>query len=43
MQAHAQRIGASLAIHSQPGKGTQVILRVKTRRFSRFRRKDEGE
>jgi signal transduction histidine kinase/ligand-binding sensor domain-containing protein len=30
MQAHAQRIGASLTIESAAGEGTNVILRVKT-------------
>ena len=30
MQAHAQRIGASLSIESEPGEGTNVILRVQT-------------
>jgi signal transduction histidine kinase/ligand-binding sensor domain-containing protein len=30
MQAHAQRIGATLLIESEPGQGTNVILRVKT-------------
>ena len=30
MQAHAQRIGASLSIESALGEGTNVILRVKT-------------
>jgi len=31
MQAHAQRIGASIAIHSATGQGTRILLRVKTR------------
>jgi signal transduction histidine kinase len=31
MQAHAQRIGASIAILSAPGQGTRILLRVKTR------------
>ncbi|HMD19740.1 MAG TPA: two-component regulator propeller domain-containing protein [Alloacidobacterium sp.] len=31
MQAHAQRIDAALSIESEPGQGTNVILRVKTR------------
>jgi signal transduction histidine kinase/ligand-binding sensor domain-containing protein len=31
MQAHAQRIGASIAILSAPGQGTKILLRVKTR------------
>jgi signal transduction histidine kinase/ligand-binding sensor domain-containing protein len=30
MQAHAQRIGATLTVESEPGQGTNVILRVKT-------------
>ena len=30
MQAHAQRIGATLLIESELGQGTNVILRVKT-------------
>jgi signal transduction histidine kinase len=30
MQAHAQRIGATLLVESEPGQGTNVILRVKT-------------
>ncbi|WP_169305936.1 two-component regulator propeller domain-containing protein [Acidobacterium capsulatum] len=40
MQAHAQRINASLTIESSPGDGTKVILRVKTSRFWHMRRKD---
>jgi signal transduction histidine kinase/streptogramin lyase len=32
MRAHAQRIDATLAIESEPGQGTNVILRVKTQR-----------
>jgi len=32
MQAHAQRIGATLSIESERGQGTNVILRVKTRK-----------
>jgi len=31
MQAHAQRIGATLSVESEPGQGTNVILRVETR------------
>jgi signal transduction histidine kinase len=38
MQAHAQRIGATLAVESEPGQGTNVILRVETRSSS-WRRK----
>jgi signal transduction histidine kinase len=34
MQAHAQRIGATLSVESHPGQGTNVILRVKARRFA---------
>lgn len=30
MQAHAQRIGATLKVESEPGQGTNVILRVET-------------
>lgn len=30
MQAHAQRIGATLRLESEPGQGTNVILRVET-------------
>jgi signal transduction histidine kinase len=30
MEAHAQRIGASVTIESQPGKGTRIYLRAKT-------------
>jgi signal transduction histidine kinase/ligand-binding sensor domain-containing protein len=30
MQAHAQRIGASVAIASAPGQGTKILLRVNT-------------
>jgi signal transduction histidine kinase len=37
MQAHAQRIGGTLSIESKPGVGTNVILRVKTRRFASWR------
>jgi signal transduction histidine kinase len=39
MQAHAQRIGATLSIESEPGFGTNVILRVKTRRFASWRKR----
>ena len=39
MQAHAQRIGATLSIESEPGLGTNVILRVKTRRFASWRKR----
>jgi signal transduction histidine kinase/ligand-binding sensor domain-containing protein len=38
MQAHAQRIGATLTVESHPGEGTNVILRVKTRKFLRLHR-----
>jgi signal transduction histidine kinase len=31
MRAHAQRIGALIAILSAPGQGTRILLRVKTR------------
>jgi signal transduction histidine kinase/ligand-binding sensor domain-containing protein len=34
MQAHANRIGATLSIESEPGEGTHVILRVETRKQS---------
>jgi len=30
MQAHARRIGAQILIESEPGKGTRVVLRVRT-------------
>jgi signal transduction histidine kinase len=30
MQAHAERIGAGITIHSAPGQGTTIHLRVKT-------------
>ena len=39
MQAHAQRIGGTLSIESKPGVGTNVILRVKTRRFASWRKR----
>jgi signal transduction histidine kinase/ligand-binding sensor domain-containing protein len=32
MQAHAQRIDAAIQIVSAPGQGTQILLRVRTRR-----------
>jgi signal transduction histidine kinase len=38
MQAHARRIGATLTIESEPSQGTNVILRVRTRRLSWRRR-----
>jgi signal transduction histidine kinase len=41
MQAHAQRIGATLSIESEPGQGTNVIVRVKTRN-SFWRRNGNG-
>ena len=31
MQAHAQRIGAQIAIESAPGQGTRIVLKVTTR------------
>lgn len=42
MQAHAQRIGATLSVESEPGQGTNVILRVKTCK-STWRRKGKKE
>jgi signal transduction histidine kinase/ligand-binding sensor domain-containing protein len=38
MHAHAQRIGATLVIESEPGQGTNVILRVKTYRSGFWKR-----
>jgi signal transduction histidine kinase len=43
MHAHAQRIGATLAIESEPGQGTNVILRVKTSSSSLWRRNGKGK
>jgi signal transduction histidine kinase/ligand-binding sensor domain-containing protein len=37
MQAHADRIGATLTVESNPGQGTNVILRVKARRLAWWR------
>jgi signal transduction histidine kinase len=45
MQAHAQRIGAQIAISGAPGEGTRVLLRVKTKqptwRWWKLRRQQE--
>jgi len=43
MQAHAQRIGATLVIESEPGEGTNVILRVKARNESFWRGNGKGK
>jgi signal transduction histidine kinase/ligand-binding sensor domain-containing protein len=42
MYAHARNIGAVLVIESEPGQGTNVILRVKTAKPSLWRRKVRG-
>ncbi|QNI31728.1 histidine kinase [Alloacidobacterium dinghuense] len=42
MHAHAQRIGATLVIESEPEQGTNVILRVKTSSSSLWRRNGRG-
>jgi signal transduction histidine kinase len=43
MHAHAQRIGATLVIESEPGQGTNVILRVKTYSSSLWRGNGRGK
>ena len=43
MHAHAQRIGATLVIESEPRQGTNVILRVKTHNSSLWRRNGKGK